>query len=465
MVSVLITGVVRRLKMPGILLLAMTAGGIASGAHLLALHDPSVGEIPRQAILRIYLSKKSDVFVGGRLLAKSKIHEVVEFRGVLLSRGYVVSYVGNYLPELSFPEVDSSVETWEGARFPAQPVAVDERLALIFLKTDLSVQAVRFSSEEKPAHFSVVSVGDSGWEIAHPCLYSWQSNALLPTSKMKVSGLNLPAANWLGGIVLDLQGSLVGVVSEVAHHLTSKNLSYFYLIPALEIETSYSRMLKEKGDRQAGWLGVNLTDSGKYLTVTRVLPNSPAEQAGLQAEDRLLKLNNVELENLTEFSQAIRWMGPDSDCHLTVERKGRINHLQVKLSTRQHENLGWSVALPTAGGSQEEEGRMRIYRTRVPPLLEFGLVIERLTSRAAAESAALTQGALLVQQVLEGSRAQQVGLRVGDIIFQVNGHLVTSVEDVQQVILGAQGPIQVGLVRDGRKMALSIQIHEKQPDN
>ncbi len=457
-------GVVRRFSTVGIQLL-LTLAGLRSAVAVSPtafIHDPNAGMIPKQAILRIFLSKESDVYIGGRLVRDSKIHEVVEFRGLVLSRdGYAVAYVGNYLPELSLSEVKTTVETWEGLRFAASPIAVDERLALMFLKTDLKTEALHLSSEDNPSHFNIVSVRDSSWELGHPCLYTRQQKALLPTSIMKVSGLDLQAATWQGGIVVDLSGALLGLVADVMPHLTSRNLSYFYLIPALTIEASFARVLKEKRDLLAGWLGVNIKDTGTDLIVTRVVPYSPADKGGLQVGDHFLKINDVEMENLSEFSQAVRWLGPDGQCQVIVERKGRIKHANIKLASRPRESLGWRVSLPAAG-AQDGDTRMRIYRTRVPPLLEFGLVIDRLTSRVAGEMAALSQGALLVQQVSDGSRAEQVGLRVGDIIFQVNGHYVSSVEDVQEAILQAKGAIPVSLVRDGQKKTLSIQLNERQ---
>ena len=458
-------GVVPRINTVAIPLLLALAGvrSLAAFSPALFIHDPTEGRIPKQAVLRIFLSKESDVYIGGRLVRGSKIHEIVEFRGLVLSRdGYAVAYVGNYLPELSLSEVDATVETWEGKRLAAHPVAVDERLALMFLKTDLKTEAIHLSAEDNPSHFNIVSVRDSSWKLGHPCLYTRQKKAPLPTSIMKVSGLDLQAASWQGGIVVDLSGALLGLVTDVMPHLTSRNLSYFYLIPALTIEASFARILKEKKDLLGGWLGVNIEDTGKNLIVTRVVPLSPADKAGLQVDDRFLRINDVEMDNLSEFSQAVRWLGPDGRCQVVVERQGRIEHVKLKLTTRPRERLGWRVSLPAAGAGPDGDTRMRIYRTRVPPLLEFGLVLDRLTSRVAGELAALSQGALLVQQVLEGTPAEKVGLEVGDIIFQVDGHYVSSPEDVQEAILQAQGAIQVGLVRDGRKKTLSIQLKDKQ---
>jgi len=458
-------GVVPRINTVAIpLVLALAGvGSLPAFSPAPFIHDPTAGRIPKQAVLRIFLSKDSDVYIGGQLVKGSKIHEIVEFRGLVLSPdGYVVAYVGNYLPELSLSEVDATVETWEGKRLAARPVAVDERLALMFLKTELTTDAIHLSSEDNPSHFNIVSVRDSSWKLGHPCLYTRQKKVPLPTLIMKVSGLDLQAASWQGGIVVDLSGALLGLVADVMPHLTSRNLSYFYLIPALTIEASFARILEEKKDLLGGWLGVNIEDTGKDLIVTRVVPLSPADQGGLQVDDRFLRINNVEMDNLSEFSQAVRWLGPDGNCQVIVERKGRIKHINLKLTRRPRESLGWRISLPAQGAGPDGDTRMRIYRTRVPPLLEFGLVLDRLTSRAAGELAALSQGALLVQQVLEGSRAEKVGLEVGDIIFQVDGHYVSSPEDVQEAILEAHSAIQVGLVRDGRTKTLSIQLKDRQ---
>lgn len=457
--------VVRQFRkiLPPVLLLLPVCGFLYAAGPLTGLAGGNDGKIPQKSIVRLFLSKDSDVFIGGQLVTGSKVHEVVEFRGVILSRdGYVVSYVGNYLPELAVPDVKTSIETWQGDRVEAWPVGVDERLALIFLKSDLSDEAIPLSSEEKPAYFNIVSVGPAGWVIARPCLYGWQQKqAILPTPKLKVSGLNLTVANWQGGIVIDLNGALVGLVTDTSPHLTSKNLSYFYMIPALAIEAAYTRVLKEKRDLLAGWLGVFLEEEGQHLEVTQVVPNSPAESGGLQEGDRILKMDGVEIEGLEEFSQAIRWRGPGKKARVTIERDGRIDHLELTLTTRPRENLGWRVSLPDPGSSPQGNGRMRIYRTRIPPLLEFGLVIEALNRRMASEMKALKQGGLLVQQVRDGSRAESGGLRVGDIIVQIDGHAISDVREFEWALLETRGSLAVELIRDGKRLELSLDPAKK----
>ena len=82
------------------------------------------------------------------------------------------------------------------------------------------------------------------------------------------------------------------------------------------------------------WLGVELENNEHgYYTVTRVVPNSPAEAAGFQAGDVLLAMNGVKWnkENKEAVSKASHELNPGSSAEYVVKRSGEKVKLKATL--------------------------------------------------------------------------------------------------------------------------------------
>ncbi len=90
----------------------------------------------------------------------------------------------------------------------------------------------------------------------------------------------------------------------------------------------YMQALEEKrsSDRRVGAV-VSLTDTG--VVVTGVLPQQPAEEAGVQAGDRLVAVNGVPLPDLFTYHEVAQGFRRHEPITYTLERGGRVLDLEV----------------------------------------------------------------------------------------------------------------------------------------
>ncbi|RMD70691.1 MAG: PDZ domain-containing protein, partial [Bacteroidetes bacterium] len=97
--------------------------------------------------------------------------------------------------------------------------------------------------------------------------------------------------------------------------------------------------------QQRPWLGVEYShppqwklelwgiDNPHGILVTRVLPGSPAERAGLKALDYLIGIDGQEVDEATSFTSLLRAHQPGDRIELTLVRKGERRTLSVLLAS------------------------------------------------------------------------------------------------------------------------------------
>lgn len=87
--------------------------------------------------------------------------------------------------------------------------------------------------------------------------------------------------------------------------------------------------------RRRGWVGINMEHDKEHgrVSITRVIPGSPAQKAGLQEGDLLVALNQViySEENEAKLKQEHEAFRPGKTAVFTVERGGRRMDIEVRL--------------------------------------------------------------------------------------------------------------------------------------
>ena len=89
--------------------------------------------------------------------------------------------------------------------------------------------------------------------------------------------------------------------------------------------------------KTSGWVGIELekNDETGILTVTKVVPGSPAEAAGILPGDGLYALNGITIndENEEALKKAKKNWQPGQTVNYTVKRNGQERPISVTLGT------------------------------------------------------------------------------------------------------------------------------------
>ena len=422
----------------------------------------------RHSLVRIYLDREfSGVVHEGRYIPQIRVQETAELQGAIIdTQGHIVSYVGSYWPEFSVPGSPVSVITFDGKKHLAQLVGVDERIALVVLESrGIEGHALKFSPSLQDNGLQFVSWTGADWTITSPSVVKFSGEDSLPERELQIvpTGDVKPSRYTVeGGLVLDAKGQLMAIVKRGHPHLFSKTIRVWRVLPSQVVGSSVRRILTERKNIRAGWLGIMPDPDAGELRVDKVIPESPAERAGLKSGDVIVGIDDQPVQSRRELAQTIRWRGAGSALSVSVLREGNLHKLSAVLSERQDKGpvVSWRLEVPSLWNQNERpEEQVKIHRIVLPPHLDLGLVVDPLTPQLAKYFKCPTEHGLLIRTVLPDSPANKAGFQAGDVLTQVNGRDVSSHVDIRESLEAAKDEVlEIQFVRDGRLLSRRLAL-------
>jgi serine protease Do len=156
------------------------------------------------------------------------------------------------------------------------------------------------------------------------------------------------------------------------------------------------------------------------VVIEAVEPGSPAEKAGLKGGDVISSVNGQAVKTGNDLVNPIASAPIGSKVKITYYRDKQQKDTTATVEDRTH-------VFPNTAG--------RVNSTRddaVPS--EFGLHVESLTPERAQRVGVEGQKGVLVSEVEPTSFADDVGFAPGDVISEVNGQSVTSVDEYRKAV-------------------------------
>ena len=422
----------------------------------------------KHSLVRVYLDREfSGVVHESRYISQIRVQEKAELQGAIIdAQGHIVSYVGSYWPELSMPGAQVSVTTFDGKKHSAQLVGVDERIALVVLESrGIEGHGLKFSPSFQEKGLQFVSWSGADWTITSPSVVNLSGEESLPERELQIvptGGVKPARYTVAGGLVLDEEGQLVAIVKRSHPHLFSKTIRVWKVLPSQVVATSVRRILTDRRNIRAGWLGIMPDPDVGELRVDKVIPESPAERAGLKSGDVIVGIDDKLVQSRRDLAQAIRWRGAGSALSLSVLREGNLHKMSAVLTERQDKRpvVSWRLEVPLLWNQNARpEEQVKIHRIVLPPHLDLGLVVDPLTPQLAKYFKCPSGHGLLVRTVLPNSPASKVGFQAGDVLTQVNGRDVSSHLDIRESLESVTDAVlEIQFVREGRLLSRKLAL-------
>ena len=223
-----------------------------------------------------------------------------------------------------------------------------------------------------------------------------------------------------GGPLINMRGEVVGINSQIY----SRSGGYMGISFAVPIDEAIrvSEQLKASGKVTRGRIGVQIGEVAKEVAeslglaraqgalVTRVEAGGPAEKAGLQEGDIIMKFNAITIDKATELPRLVGATKPGTKATLSVWRKGTARELMVNIAEMEADKT-----------SKKEEKKSKAEQNAN----SLGLTLSDL-SDAQRKELKIDSGVMV--DATEGAAAR-AGLRTGDIILRLNN---ADFKDVKQ---------------------------------
>lgn len=406
-----------------------------------------------------------------RFISQSTVVQISDFTGVLLDRdGYVAAYVGSSWTQAQGLDPEFAVQFYGGEEMPARLVGVDERVSVAILQVGKKNGAPAvMASPRRTGDAYLVSGSEAGWRDVRIDVSEVRSTELETEIELQVrlrdrATGELPGT---GNVALDASGRFLGFVTQLDRKTLGWTPYSLRLLPAGIVRDSLDAVVSSKANIEAGWLGIFMDSGTRKVQVSRVVPDSPAQQAGLEEGDLILKAGDTNVWSKSQFVKLVRWAGPGEELGFTVERKGKVIRLPVRLSglpESRQTNFTWALKVPRVIGPKEElpPGEREFQVTLVPldSSIDLGFSVYPLTPQLAQHFKSPTGRGLLVKSILEGSPAEGFGFTAGDILLRINDEVLQSKEDLSRALTSrSDGTLEIEWLRDGRVQKRRLVLH------
>jgi serine protease Do len=291
-----------------------------------------------------------------------------------------------------------------------------------------------------------------------------------------------------GGVLVDDTGHVIGVTAAIESSVQS-NAGIGFVIPSQIVQKVVPALI-ETGHYDQPWIGISgtsmvpdlatamgLSADQRGALVIDVVPNGPADKAGLLGSDRQVQINGqtarvggdvitaVDGQPVQDFEDLIVYLANSTEVGqtitLTVLRKGNSESIDLTLAARPTSQTSSGQAeAPSAGGAYL--GIVGLTFTpeiaqamNLPSDLE-GVLVSQVQTGSPADQAGL-QGSY--SPVTVGGQQMLVG---GDVIVAIDDLAITSMSDLQ-TLLGEASPGQavvLAIVRDGNEQLVEVVLGE-----
>jgi serine protease Do len=312
----------------------------------------------------------------------------------------------------------------DGTSYPAKLVGTDPKtdLAVIQISADEALPTVTFGDSDK------IAVGDWVVAIGHPRGLDQTVTQGIVSAKHRRGVLD-PSSyqDYLqtdaainpgnsGGPLLNLDGQVVGVNAAIASESGGFE-GIGFAIPS-NMAVHVARALIADGKVTRGWLGVSISDptpenvkalkldDHKGALITEVVPDSPAQNAGLKKNDLVTAYQGQPIEDAAALQNRVGNTSVGEEAKMVVRRDGKPVEVVVKIG-----NLDDAVRKIAASLKDR-----------------LGAVVRPLTAKESQEYGLEPNQGVAIASLETGSALAKVGFEKGDVILDVNNVPVQGVE-------------------------------------
>ncbi|MBS1130637.1 MAG: Peptidase Do [Proteobacteria bacterium] len=341
-----------------------------------------------------------------------------DFENKSLGSGFIISGDGYILTNAHVVDGadEVTVRLTDKREFKAKIIGADKRTDVALIKIEATgLPAAKLGDPGQ------IKVGE--WVVAIGSPFGFDNS--VTAGIVSAKGRSLPQENYVpfiqtdvainpgnsGGPLFNMRGEVVGINSQI-YSRSGGYMGVSFAIP-IDVAMDIQNQLRASGKVSRGRLGVVIQEVSKELAdslgltkpigavVNSVEKGGPAERAGIEAGDVILKFDGKTINNSADLPRMVGATRPGGRSVVQVWRKGATRDISVTIGEVPDEKQA-NTKVPRGKPSEQTANRL-------------GLVVSELTPDQKRELK-MNSGLLIEDVRGQGARTD---LRAGDIVIAV----------------------------------------------
>lgn len=368
---------------------------------------------------------------------------VIDQSGIIVTNNHVIAEADEVFANFN-----------DGTKLKAEIVGRDTKtdIAVLRVKPEKPLVAVRFGDSD------AIRVGDWVMAIGNP----FGLGGSLSVGVVSARNRNIDAGpydNFIqtdaainrgnsGGPLFNMDGDVVGVNTAIISP-SGGSIGIGFSIPAKTAMTVIQQ-LREFGETRRGWIGVRIQQiddqiaetldlgSPRGALVAGVSENGPAEKAGVQSGDVIVKFDGRTISEMRDLPRVVADTPVGKNVEIVVVRQGKEQTLRVTLGRLEDSEKPKEAALKPPADKQPSATRRLLG-------LELSTLTDEMRTRFKIDDS--VKGVVIVS-IEDGSPLADQRVQAGDVIVEVTGEGIESPSELQARI--------DALKKEGKKSALLL---------
>ncbi len=325
-----------------------------------------------------------------------------------------------------------------GVQHDAKVIGADQETDLAVIKVDID----RVLPSAKMGNSDSMQVGDWVLAVGSPFglsetvtagIVSAKGRDIVPGRQFQTFIQTDAAINPgnSGGPLVNMAGEVIGINTAILSE-TNAYAGVGFALPSKTVVEVYNQLTGPEHKVTRGSIGITFDavenpaimrvyGAGSGVTVSSVVPGSPADTAGLKVGDTITSIDGKKVTKGAELVSDIASRKPGSKAALGFLRNGKTQETSVTIADR-------AKLFAARLGDDQDNGD-----ESAPKQSKFGVTVRKVTPEMADRLDMAAGKGVIVQDVKPGSFAEDVNLGRGDIILEVNKQPVNSEDEFARV--------------------------------
>ena len=360
---------------------------------------------------------------------------IIDDKGLIVTNNHVIAGASSI-----------TVVLHDGKTLQAKLIGADAKtdLALLKVKTDIKLKAVNWGNSDE------IKVGNWAMAIGNP--FGLVNTVTVGIVSARARDINAgPFDDFIqtdasinrgnsGGPLFNLKGQVIGVNTAI-YSPSGGSVGIGFAIPSALAENVVEQ-LEDYGRTIRGWLGVRIQTVTEDLAsslgldrpygalVASVIPDSPAEKAGIKPGDVILDFNGNEVSEMRKLPRLVAETKVNSKSNVTIWRNEKKKTLKIVIAEMKEEQK----EIEESKNSKDTDKLQNEY------FKQLGITLSSITKdlRMRQNIPENVLG-LLVTKVEQNTDAEIKGIRPGDIIQEINQASVNDIGEFKKIMDALKG--------------------------